>query len=436
MKPKKKRKTKVTPGYLWLYGTAACVVAAVAIGAGWRQFSGPAELPEQSEQLPVSSEGSGEPGEAQSGSDLLEELPKITPWQTCDPDIEYSGEAYTVDNIADLKSANPWTEGAELATLPVYNNDIVSTIQFSEEVREKFGWPRLEGRLRDAEGMEALARSIADGLGVTVESVEVYPSEEAVKAAREKVEGIGEDFTEAHMPLTRVTLTCSGNISITAYSVWRATVQFMTPVPLPEEYNFDWYASYEDLTAAGEYLMGEYEGLLQMEHPVLNISGGDRKPEQEPHFDCIVYEGAGDLEQQLLSYQFNTISFSPDEEGNLQLIYVTRFELSDKLGDYPIYTPEEAQRKLAEGHYITAAPKEFSGDMTIERVELVYRGTEDITIMPYYRFFVPSFREESADSYAEKPNNSRIEKDYFTYYVPAVREEYIENMPVWNGGFR
>lgn len=429
MKSKKQRKTKVKPRYLWLYGTAACIVAAVAIGACWRQFSNPAELPEQ---LSLSSEQLDDSDHPQinSGASLLEELPGITPLQTCDPDIEYRVERYTVDNINNLKSANPWTEDAELTTLPVYNNDIVSTAQFSEEIREKFGWPLLEGRLRDAEGMEALARSIADGLGVAVESAEVYPSEEAIKAAKEKVEGTGEDFTEAHMPLTRVTLVCSGNVTITAYSVWRATVQFMTPVPLPEEYDFDWYASYEDLTAAGEYLMKEYGGLLQMENPVLNISGGDRKSEQELHFDCIVYEGAGDLTQQMLNYQFNTVMFSPDEEGNLQLIDVTRFELSDKLGDYPVYTPEEAQRKLAEGHYITTAQEEFAGDMAIDKVDLIYQGTEDITIMPYYRFFVPAFRENISDAYAEKPDNSRIEKEYYTYYVPAVREEYIENMPI------
>ena len=45
--------------------------------------------------------------------------------------------------------------------------------------------------------------------------------------------------------------------------------------------------------------------------------------------------------------------------------------------------------------------------------------------MPYYRFYV------------ELPDMERENglKTYGAYYVPAVKGEYISNMPVWEGTF-
>ena len=59
---------------------------------------------------------------------------------------------------------------------------------------------------------------------------------------------------------------------------------------------------------------------------------------------------------------------------------------------------------------------------------------EDVTIMPYYRFFA-GYAVQIEGAFPDDPNNSRIEKMYAVYYVPAVREEYIEAMPQWNGIF-
>ena len=54
--------------------------------------------------------------------------------------------------------------------------------------------------------------------------------------------------------------------------------------------------------------------------------------------------------------------------------------------------------------------------------------------MPYYRFFA-GYAVQIEGAFPDDPNNSRIEKMYAVYYVPAVREEYIEAMPQWNGIF-
>ena len=49
--------------------------------------------------------------------------------------------------------------------------------------------------------------------------------------------------------------------------------------------------------------------------------------------------------------------------------------------------------------------------------------------MPYYRF------------YAELPDTGNAEaealglRNYAAYYVPAVAEEYLDALPLWEGGF-
>lgn len=305
-----------------------------------------------------------------------------------------------MNDISELKNASPWTEDAELETLPVFHNVYASTVEWTEEQRKKRGLPLLEGKKTSVEEMEALARSVAEDLGVTVEAVRTF------------------SYRGETLP-TRVILSCSGDVVITADNTLGARIEFKTPISLPEGYRFDDEATFEELTAAGEYLMREYAGLFHMARPMLNIYGGARDSYQKQVFSCYVYEGEGDLTQRMLNYHFNTVRFAPDSEGNLWLIDITRFDLSDKLGDYPIYTVEEAKQRLAEEKYFSSCG-DFPDDAEIARVELIYQGFGEITIMPYYRFYA-----ELPEEWWEQPLDSEPMKTYGTYYVPAVREEFI-----------
>ena len=63
---------------------------------------------------------------------------------------------------------------------------------------------------------------------------------------------------------------------------------------------------------------------------------------------------------------------------------------------------------------------------TPAKVELVYRtGEREGYFLPYYRFYLelPSMEEEDGL------------KTYGAFYVPAVRPEYLEGVPVWDGSF-
>lgn len=64
-----------------------------------------------------------------------------------------------------------------------------------------------------------------------------------------------------------------------------------------------------------------------------------------------------------------------------------------------------------------------------KKVELIYHNSNLSEIsVPYYRFYVEI--ENEGNIAEELPGI----KTYGTYYVPAVKREYISDMPLWNGG--
>lgn len=67
------------------------------------------------------------------------------------------------------------------------------------------------------------------------------------------------------------------------------------------------------------------------------------------------------------------------------------------------------------------------GSEYIAKAELVYRsGPLEEMLIPYYRFYVLLPEEELSGEGL---------KSYGAYYVPAIEDEYIENMPVYDGHF-
>lgn len=71
-------------------------------------------------------------------------------------------------------------------------------------------------------------------------------------------------------------------------------------------------------------------------------------------------------------------------------------------------------------------PYAMPGEEYIARVELAYRtGRFEEILLPYYRFYV---------LLPEIEDNNGL-KTYGVYYVPAITDEYIANMPVYDGRF-
>ena len=239
------------------------------------------------------------------------------------------------------------------------------------------------------------------------------------------MEGAGLTVPEGFFDPTRL-LARAGDTELQVDLHLTAEISFKPARPLPPEYSFTHYSTYEEIEAAAEYFRAQYGELLGMEEPRLNLYGGDYDIYGRQLYRLEFFEGDGSDLDRILHYNFTPVAFYCDDTGGLFLVRIWQPDLSQKMGDYPIIIASEARELLLEGHYITTVPYEIPGREYIRKVELVYRtGTQKEYYMPYYRF------------YAELPQEKRENglNTYGAYYVPAVSGEYLTGMPTWDGSF-
>lgn len=384
---------RVRPSWQRWGALAACVALVAVIGVGL---------------LPSSAGPSGENPSAGS-------LPMLT---LGDSGVAGMGfEGYMAYDIGELLDKNPWTPETSLDTLPVYRNGL--TYNDQHQVQRP-----------DFDSMEEVAVEVAVKLVPDPESLTVTdnaPDDEYRKAVTEKLAAVGEEVPEGYFDPTEVVVEGDG-ITVTVDATLTARIDFTPPVELPEEINFTHFATQEEKAEAAEYLSTRYSGLLSdMEKPVLDQGMADRNIYRERSFNVEYYDAGGDMEEQIINYNFNRVSFYCDDNGDLFLARVWRMVPAEKLGDYPLIGKEEAKELLLAGNYTTSVPYEMPGEEYIGKVELLYRtGSYENNFLPYYRFLV------------ELPEDEREEdglKTYGAYYVPAVEGRYIADMPKWDGGF-
>ncbi len=323
-------------------------------------------------------------------------------------------EGYGAYDISELVNANPWSEDLELTTLPVFKNPITY-----DEFHIASG--------ADIEKMRSILLEVAGRLGLDADMLTVTddtPDEETKQKMAEgfkmatRLETLPDGYFDPTMLMTE-----AEGMKLEVDQFLTVTIRFDPSVPLPEEYSFANGTTYADVA---EYLKTAYQDLISFDEPKLNLSGGDRNIYGHQSFSIEFFEGDKHKTEQIVNYHFNRVTFSFDDEGKLFIARVYCPDLTEKVGDYPIITVEEASELLANGNYITTVPYELPGMDYVKKVELVYRNDrESEYFMPYYRFYV-----ELPDM--ELDNGM---KTYGAYYVPAVSGEYIENMPLWDGSF-
>ncbi|MGN0493742.1 MAG: hypothetical protein ACI4F7_08855 [Acutalibacteraceae bacterium] len=300
----------------------------------------------------------------------------------------YGCEAYWAYDISELVNANPWNKEVKLSTLPVYKTAAdtpVTDAEFAE--------------------MEKFLKEIANKLGLDDDKLNISKNPSELSAE-------------------------SKGIKLKVDRTMFLTVTLDPAVTLPQKYDFSYYAPFDSMKNAAEYLKEKYSALFDQNKYALNIHGGDYDIYLRQHHYISFYCTEGDSTQKIINYNFNKIYFSPDDNGRLFLISIHRADLSDKVGDYPIITSEKAEELLKAGKYVTSVPHTLNGEENIAKVELIYRNAPwDKYYMPYYRFYVETPYEEMGDM------KEYGLKEYGAYYVPAVEERYISNMPLWDGSF-
>lgn len=321
-------------------------------------------------------------------------LPMLTVSETADDGMGF--EAYMAHDISELVNANPWTEDCEINTLPVYSNTL--------NLNERYDITNI-----DYNKMNSFILEVAKRYGLKENEIVI------TRDSRAYTDSL---FVKAE------------NFEIRVDPELTATIEFEPAVSLPDEYNFTYYnSSYEDIFAAAKYFKSEYSNLINFKKPQINITRGDYNIYDQQSYSIEFFDSSGDLVQDIINYNFNQIAFYCDDDGNMDMIRIFQPDLSEKIGDYPIITADEATQLLANSNFVTTVPYDFLGMEYIKKVELVYRNTYwlDKTYMPYYKFYIELPELENRSGHGLK--------HYGAYYVPAVKSEYISNMPVWDGNF-
>lgn len=326
------------------------------------------------------------------------------------PEIFFGGmgfEGYLYYDIAELDNGNPWSESMKLSVLPVYRNG-----SYDET---KAGIPK---GLTETEMTELLEHTVS-ALGLHIGAVETD-----VSGSDKKGEKVIADPNPS--PTWVRAVTENGTVMIQA----DGSIVYTLPaegLPLPEEYRF----TYSDTTDAEAekvllYLTDSYSALLDFDEPE-TVSYGDYTYDGVYNRSYLVYDTAGADTEDILNYNFRSVSFAPNDAGNLYLIRTgDHLRTAEKLGDYPIISVNAAVDRLQAGRYSTSVPMAFPGKEYIGKAELIYRtGRLEELLLPYYRFYVllPGYERENGL------------KTYGVYYVPAIADEYIADMPVYDGSF-
>ena len=305
----------------------------------------------------------------------------------------YGFEGYYVRDISDLKNTSPSQIGSLPDTLPVFRN-------------AAGGYPLQAASEEYMAKMLTLCRSVAGRLG--------WDAEKTAEVWEERSDGLAP---------TTVTATGADGVKI-------EVDQFMTvTISYPDRnrpFSENVLPTYDDAHKLAEKLLAEYRDLMNFANPQICITGGYYNIDGEQSYDIAFVETGGTQTEELLEFFFHGAEFFCNEGGEPWLIPLRCTDLSDKVGDYPIITAQQAQAQLVAGHYITSCGWEMPGEAYIRKVELVYRtGEYDEYFMPYYRFYVELLEEAPVEGCMHLA----------AYYVPAVAEEYLAPLSTWDGRF-
>lgn len=320
------------------------------------------------------------------------------------PAVEGAGSSYALMayDLSELCADSPGVDMTLPETLPVWKNSACSAS----------GAPWGLGE----EEVSARLDSAAQALGVTLLHVE-----------EERAEAQGDPQVPAGT-LLRLKARTDGGVTITSCGNGTIEIYYDDPVELPAEYSFTWSGTTSaQARETLDHLAGEYAGLLGFEKPRAHVFA-DCFFDGTPNIHYGLYDAAGGEGEALVNCYLRSASFSPNYEGKLWIIRIRDLTLvGEKLGDYPLRSEKEARKALLRGDYQSAETAPFPGKEAVRGVELVYSSeVNDPVWIPYYRFWVeiPPLTEGLPEGL----------RTYASYYVPAVRPEYLTEGDAQMGG--
>ncbi|MBQ2756620.1 MAG: hypothetical protein IJF27_08105 [Oscillospiraceae bacterium] len=320
---------------------------------------------------------------------LEKELPALTINDCFNEGMGFEG--YYANSADELQNNNPWQKG-KVTKLPVYENTLH---KYTDE------WTVTEP---NTEKMKQLLTEAAEALEMDVAESEIETN-------------IPEGYTAPYSCWVE-----NENYKIEVNAWLRVNIEVKNNAVLPNGCNLC-NATYEEAQKSAEYLQNKFANLLNMKKPTADIALGDYDIEGERRWELSFYDSAGSTEEQVMSYGFDRVHFYGFENGVLSSISYGGTECGRKLGEYSVITEEKAVELLCDGKYFSSIADEFPGKENIKKTELIYcTETRSTLFMPYYKFYVEMVK------YGVEEQNLSC---FVTFYVPAVEEKYIENMPLW-----
>lgn len=304
-----------------------------------------------------------------------------------------------------LEDFSPWSVDAELTTLPVYlsNSTTPDIEKMTKRVKSAaaiLGIPEDELEIKNR-GMNGVGdfgsyRKILEEQGLSEEEIEAEIDRiSRVSGAQTSIEGT------------------SSSVTINAHTDGSLWFYFKEPYPeLPEDYNLDLHNPAPDVLAATvEYLAEKYKELFGYQNPKVARCEGNFE------YEYLVYEAEGDLGAQIVNYRLKYGVFLPnwDNPREMDMLRVYTSDNLEKLGDYPIYTAQQALWVMSSDR----VPEEvrIPKGAEVVKVELEYNNRIGYTaVIPYYVFTVKT--DESSQS-----TEGQV---YKYYHIPAVPEQFLD----------
>ncbi len=416
---------------------AAVAVLALLLPLAWNLFQNSGQDPNLPVVIPPSDTTSSashggsqltEPSIPTESSDPIEPTTEST-WFVARPEElpllrgmfandGYAFEAYQAQNPEDLKTSNPWRSAAAITSLPVYKN-----LAFYSMAGETVLYSDEELGRRTA----ALAQSVgAEILELTFTKI----------PARKPAEPVLSYGVKAATTLGLIDLRGDGTGWFT----------FDEPLTLPEEL----FLVDEKDVAQSTFLVQETraayvyryltehfpELYAELVEPVFSF-GDWYEWNGESQRTYYAFESSEDPDLALLYYSFGQYEFTLTEDNRLIRIKTgPNPRAVEMIGDYPIISEAEARQKLKAMAFYTSLgarempdgrlvyeylPDQVITDEQIGHVELMYRTSAiDAEFLPYYKYWMKIDLDGKG---LEKSTT------YATFYVPAVRGEYLENLP-------
>lgn len=345
----------------------------------------------------------------------FEDLPKIAISEIHGDGMGYAGVmAY---DLEDVDVGTSWKEDLKIEKLPVYKNQsyfkdngfIPLNIKSDDMVEKAIEYAKIFG----------IEASLDEVNLVSYEDNELEASNIKKEDSTDLASNV---FIEKNG--IRISVDSTGEVSVNFSDEKALQTGQLLDFEKPD---YEMANSRESLGILGNYILENNPEYLYLENPNINLHSTYYNIYGEEDYELEFNEDSTDLEQKFLNYELGRkTSFIVNSWGNISSFHYRDIDLSEEVGVYPIISKEKAVELMEEGKYSTSVPYEFSNKENIEKIELKYfvHGYQEY-IIPYYEIYVYLPEEELEGDL----------KSYGIYYVPAVEEEFIENMPTYDGRF-